>query len=353
MKVSRSNYRLFLMMFVLVGVFLVSNVSVQAKDVYRWKCPTAYTSVMPDFKILQDMSKNLEKMSAGRLIIKFFPNGALIPGKEIYSAVKSETVEMGSGWPNWWIGKNPAWNLMNDQPFGFRNKDAFLMWYYFGDGKKFANELTAKDGILWFPGLFTSTQTGAFCNKPIKSLSEAKGKKFRIGPGLHMAVLQKNGIQVVSLAPQEIYGSLDRGVVDMVEWLTPGTDYPLKFHEVAPYLLAPAWWQPSGLSDFLVNKKAFEKLPNDLQAMLETAMRDASIYGGFKLLNLDRKYMKKLVDEGVTVFKWPEEDLKTLKADTLEVMNEYAEKYPMFKKIWESQKKFQKEYLQYKAYMAF
>jgi TRAP-type mannitol/chloroaromatic compound transport system substrate-binding protein len=110
-----------------------------------------------------------------------------------------------------------------------------------------ANELTNPDNILWFPGLFTSTQTGAFCRIPIRSLKEAKGKKFRIGPGLHMEVLQKHDIRPVSMAPQEIYGALERGVVDMVEWLTPATDYPLKFHEVAPYILAPAWWQPTGL----------------------------------------------------------------------------------------------------------
>ena len=227
------------------------------------------------------------------------------------------------------------------------------MWYYHDEGMKFANELANPDGMMWLPGLFTSTQTGAFCRTNIRSLADAKGKKFRIGAGLHMKVLQKHGIMPVNMAAQEIYGALERGVVDMVEWLTPGTDYPLKFHEVAKYILAPAWWQCTGLSDFLINMKKFNELPPYLQAMLKTSLREVSHYGAFKLLNLDRIYLKKFVEEGCTINRWPAEDLKVLEKDTQEVMQEYADKYPMFKKIWESQKRFIKGYNEYESWMKF
>jgi len=338
---------------VMAAVFLLVGQTAFAKKVYRWKMPTAYTSVMPDFKELERMAKNLKIMSDGRLIIKPYPSGALIPGKDIYDAVRTGTVEMGCGWPNWWIGKNPAWNLLNDQPFGFRRKDAFLMWYWHGEGSKIANELTNPDNIKWVPGLFTGVQTGAFCRIPIRTLADAKGKKFRIGPGLHMEVLKMNGIHPVSMAAEETFGALERGVVDMAEWLTPGTDYPLKFHEVAPYILAPAWWQPSGLSDFLINMKKYNALPKDLQAMLITALRDSSHYGAFKLKDLDRIYMEKFVEEGCKIFKWQEDDLAKLEKDTLKVKNKYADKYPMFKRIWNSQKDYRKKYYQYDEWTKF
>lgn len=324
-----------------------------AKDVVRWKCPTVYTSVMPDYKVLQEVFKNLKVMSNGRLVIKLYPSGALLPSNQVYDGVRKGTVEMGVGYPNFWFGKNVAWALLNDQPFGFRKKEAFLMWYYEGGGIDFANELTKPDNILWLPGVFTGSQTGAFCGKPIRTLAEAKGKKFRIGSGIHMEALQNAGIQPTNLAPQEIYGALDRGVVDMVEWTTPSTDYFLKFHEVAPYVLGPAWWQPTGLSDFLINLDEYNKLPVDLQEMLKVNLRDASIRGGFRLEYLDSIYKKKLEEEGVTFYRWTEEDKKVLQADVEKIKERYANESPLFKKIWESQKAFLKTYNDYQDYVKF
>ncbi len=351
-----SVYGRFFLMAVLAFALLpgfTANEAAAAEKTFNWRCPTVYTSVMPDYQELLRMAENLKQMSGGRLVIKMFPSGALIPGKDLYDAVKAGTVEMGCGWPNWWIGKNPAWNLLNDQPFGFRRKEAFLMWYWHEGGMKFANELTGPDNMKWVPGIFTGVQTGAFCRTPIRSLAEAKGKKFRIGPGLHMAVLKKHNISTVSLAPEETYQALERGVIDMTEWLTPATDYPLKFHEVAKYILAPAWWQPTGLSDFLINRNMYNKLPKDLQAMLDTAMRDASHHGAFLLKNMDRQYMEKFVEAGCKISKWPKKDLDVLEKDTMQIMNEYAGKYPLFKKIWESQKQYRKKYYQYEEWTTF
>jgi TRAP-type mannitol/chloroaromatic compound transport system substrate-binding protein len=268
-----------------------------------------------------------------------------------YDAVKAGTVPMAMGSPNWWIGKNPAWYLLNDQPFGFQTEDSFLMWYYSGDGMKIANEATRPDNIIWRPAFFSGKQTGAFCRKPIRTLAEMKGKKLRIGPGLHMKVLQKHGVQAVTMPGSEIYQALDRGVVDMAEWFTPTGDYAMNFHEAGPNLLVPAWWQPSGVLDFLINIESFNALPEDLQAMLETVLRDFSHYATFKLKSLHIDAMQKFEKAGCKIFRLPDEDMRVLEKDSLEVIEEYADKYAVLRTIWESQKKFRAEYDKYEEHM--
>ena len=339
----------------LIGTSLLTSSSeaADAKKVYRWKCPTVLTSVMPDFKTLEEMCDNIDKMSNGRLKIRVYPSGALMPGNAVYDGVKNGTVQMGLGYPNFWYGKNPVWGILNDEPFGFRKPETFIQWLYFGGGVEYANKIANADGILWRPGIFTAAQTGAFCPEPIRSLAEAKGKSFRIGAGMHMPALQKAGITPTSIATEEIYGALDRKVVDMCEWTTPAIDWFLNFHEVAPYVIGPAWWQPTGVSDFLINKKAFDKLPADLQAILTVAMRDISLYGTFKMQHLDAQYKKKLEAAGVKFFKWPDADLKQLRDDTEAVLQRHASENPLFKEILESRRAYQKEYDEYQEWTKF
>jgi TRAP-type mannitol/chloroaromatic compound transport system substrate-binding protein len=44
------------------------------------------------------------------------------------------------------------------------------------------------------------------------------------------------------------------------------------FHKVAPYYYT-GWHEPASEMQFLINKKAFDTLPKDLQAIVKTAMK--------------------------------------------------------------------------------
>lgn len=337
----------------IIAMSLAAAPALAAEKVFRWKCPTVLTSVMPDFKSLEEMCDNIEKMSNGRLKIRMYPSGALMPGNAVYDGVKSGTVQMGLGYPNFWYGKNEVWGILNDEPFGFRKPETFLQWMYFGGGVEFANKLANADGMIWRPGPFTGAQTGAFCPEPIRSLEEAKGKSFRIGSGMHMEALKNAGINPTSIATEEIYGALDRKVVDMCEWTTPAIDWFLNFHEVAPNVIGPAWWQPTGVADFLINQKAYDELPPDLQMILTIGLRDASLYTTFKMQHLDAIYKKKLEEAGVKFTKWPAEDLKKLQEDTEVVIQKHAAQNPLFKEILDSRRAYKKEYEEYEEWNKF
>jgi len=343
----------------LSGILFVALAVVPAKaadnqQVFNWRCPTVYVSTTPDFKTLEEAFENIKLMSNGRLVIRAYPSGALMPMSGVYDAVKAGTVQIGVSYPNFQFGKNKVWGILNDEPFGFRKPESFLQWLYFGGGIEYGNKLANADGILWRPGSATATQTGAFCPTPIRSLEEAKGKSLRIGSGTHMDALKRAGITPTNFAIEEIYGALERKVVDMCEWTTPAIDWYLKFHEVAPHVIGPAWWQPAGIADFLINKRELDKLPPDLQAILFTGLRDFSLHGSLKIQHLDAIYMKKLKDEaGVTFYRWSEDDLKQLHSYTEETLQGLAAESPMFKEILESRRAYKKQYDEYEKWVKF
>jgi len=135
------------------------------------------------------MTANIKTMSAGRFIISPHPGGEITGGPDIFNAVKTGKVQMGSGWPNWWSGQHPAWAVMNAGPFDFMNIDASLMYFIAGEGTKLANELANPVGIIWRAVWWPGMELGLLSKKPIQGISDLKGMNVRVGLGLPSEVL--------------------------------------------------------------------------------------------------------------------------------------------------------------------
>ena len=69
----------------------------------------------------------------------------------------------------------------------------------------------------------------------------------------------------------EIFPALERGVIDAAEFVGPYQDRRLGLQKAAKYLYTTGWHETATVSELLVNKAAWEKLPKDLQAIVENA----------------------------------------------------------------------------------
>ncbi|HCO58926.1 MAG TPA: ABC transporter substrate-binding protein, partial [Porticoccaceae bacterium] len=73
-----------------------------------------------------------------------------------------------------------------------------------------------------------------------------------------------------------LYTALQTGVIDATEWVAPYNDLASGFHQVAKYYYYPGWHETGSTLEMIINKEAWESLPADLQAMVETASRAAN-----------------------------------------------------------------------------
>ena len=175
---------------------------------------------------------------------------------------------------------------------------------------------------------------GGWFRKEIKSVKDLKGLKMRI-PGFAGKVMARLGVNVVNIPAGELYTSLDRGTIDALEWVGPAMDIKMGFYKVAPYYYT-GWHEPASEMQFLVNKKAFNKLPKKYKVMLTTAMKAAAadmfIENFAKSVTAWQKMKKQYPNIKVKSFPIPV--LKAMKKATDEVMNSYAQKNKLFKEIW-------------------
>ena len=171
----------------------------------------------------------------GRLQIRLFAAGEIVPGLQALDAVSSGNVEMCHTAAYYYYGKDPAWALFCTVPFGLNTRQ-INAWFYEGNGLKLMNEFVARANVHALVGGNTGAQMGGWFRREIKDISDLNGLKLRI-PGLAGRTLQKLGVVPQQLVGGDIFPALERGTIDAVEWVGPYDDERLGFHKVAPLLL--------------------------------------------------------------------------------------------------------------------
>ena len=158
-----------------------------------------------------------------------------------------------------------------------RSFGEFLAWKWFGGGNKLRDEIYAKHDLIAFDCFCIGPETSGWFRNEIKSLDEMKGLKMRFF-GLGAKVMQKLGVSTQLLAAADIFPALERGVIDATEFSMPAMDIKLGFHQVAKFNYFPGWHQQVSCSEILMNKKAFDALPEPYKAMIEVAAGDQVAY---------------------------------------------------------------------------
>jgi TRAP-type mannitol/chloroaromatic compound transport system substrate-binding protein len=309
---------------------------------YTWKMVTTWP---PNFPILDEgcklFAQMVEEMSGGRLKIRVFGGGELVPALEIFDAVRNGAAEIGHGSAYYWAGKSPAASFFATVPFGM-NAQQVSSWINAGDGLALWQELYAHFGLIPLPAGNTGVQMGGWFNKEINTISDLRGLKMRI-PGLGGAVLEKAGGSPILMAGGELYTGLERGIIDATEWLSPFHDSLMGFDEIAKYYYTPGWHEPGTNLEIILNKAAFETLPTDLQAIIKAA---ASYSGAWIHDQMEAKNAvayAELLKKGVEIRTFPPDVISELRKLTKEVISELVNKDPFTNKVYTSYQTFQEK----------
>lgn len=338
----------FLHVFLAAAVTLVLGFGVtsdaEAQKRVRWKMQSAFGSTLPHLGTSGvRFTENLDRMSGGKLQIKFFEPGALVPALECFDAAAAGSVESCWTTPGYHTGKYPALAFFTAVPFGPQFGE-FLAWKWFGGGNELRAEIYAKHNLISYDNFCIGPETSGWFKDEITSLDQLKGLKMRFF-GLGAKVMQKMGVSTQLLAGADIYPALERGVIDATEFSMPTIDIKLGFYQIAKNNYYPGWHQQVSCSEILMNKEKFDALPDEFKAMIEVAAGEsvAHTYAETEAKNFEAmgEMLKKYE---VTNRRWDDNVLAQLEKAWLEVVEEESAKDPLFKKVADSYFSFRKEY---------
>ena len=314
---------------------------------FKWKLVTTWPKNFPGLGTAPErFAKLVDAMTNGRLKIKVYGAGELVPAMEVFDAISSGTAEIGHGAGYYWKGKVPEAQFFTCVPFGLTAQE-MNGWLHYGGGLELWRELYKPFGMIPMAAGNTGVQMGGWFNKEINSLKDLKGIKMRI-PGLGGEVFKRAGGLPVVLPGGEIFTALQTGAIDATEWVAPYNDLAFGFHKAAKYYYYPGWHEPGPALELLINEKAFNTLPKDIQTIVRVAARDANQDMLDEYTARNMKSLDQLLAEGkIQIKPFPPEVLEAMKRFSEQVVKEQAEKSPMAKKIYQSYKTFREGAIRY------
>jgi len=206
--------------------------------------------------------KLLEERSGGRFILK--TKMALYPPKEVIHAVMAGRVEMGWERTPWLSGTFPLWDLA--LPFFWDN--IFQYEAALNDPRMIAidKKTFGEKGLIKIADIGAEALDGIFANRPLATVADFKGIKIRTAGVIPTLALKLMGASPLTMATTEILEAMQRRTVDAIQ-TSRGWGMGFGLPDVSTHV--SIWRVQSVFPGMLiVNKKAFDALPADLQKIL-------------------------------------------------------------------------------------
>jgi len=343
--------KIFLMALVVMLAFslaLTTSPAIAKQKVIKWKMTSTWPPSIDLIRADYAFVEAANQLCKGRLSIKFFTGGTLMPSYEVFDAVNKGTIQASGDWPNYWAGKNAVFDTLGSYPMGLTPMDYFV-WIFGGEGHDIYEEAYGKYGMMYLVTGITPMECGIRSNIPVKSLEDLKGMKIRMSGKTQGKLLKDLGAAQIAMSGQEIYQALQKGVIDAAEFCSASCDWGMGFGEVTKYWAVPGWHQPASVMGVMINMKAWDALGEDLQKDLRFAAKAACVKFMAGQYYDTIEYTQKFIDKGIQINRYDDAVLDRI----LKLTNKHTEKTakdnPLFKKSIKSQMQFKKDFAKWRA----
>ncbi|MEM9629297.1 MAG: TRAP transporter substrate-binding protein [Pseudomonadota bacterium] len=300
------------------------------------KMATGWPKKFPGLGVAsQRIADAITAASDGRISVKVFGAGELVPAFEAFDAVASGAADMYHAAEYYWQGKTTAFNFFAGVPFGMTTAE-HNAWIYHRGGQELWDEVSSSFGIKAFMAGNSSAQAGGWFNKEINSVEDLKGLKMRI-PGFGGKVIEAVGGTAVTLPGGEIFAALQSGTVDAAEMAGPWIDLGFGFYKAAEYFYNPGFQEPTSAESLGINLDLWNDLsPADQEIIRLAAAQENVMNPADFIANHSRSLEILLQDHGVKLRSYPDEVMIALGKASAQVLADAAAADPMTAKVYES-----------------
>ena len=306
-------------------LFVVAMVgsSVFAADKIVWKSSGHGPATDPSQIFHDKLCKAITLASGGRLEVKPFVGGSVVPATQEVDAVSQGVLQMAYTCPMYNLDKWKAAGLISSRPGGLPG-EALRTWFNYGGGADLMNKMMEGHNVITFPGALSPLPAEVFLHskKKIETVDDLKGLKMRAS-GDGGEILARMGASVVFLPGGELYEAMQRGTIDAFEYSTLASNWDMHFNEIAKYVILSPSRAPSDPQVFFINKQAWEELPDDLKQLVQDVINTWTQAEHEYLTFESIKAVDKFKEYGCEVYKLPKEVEAALSAEAEKF---YAEK---------------------------
>lgn len=214
-------------------------------------------------QIFEPWAKKIEADSNGRLKVEVYPSATISKADTAYESTVKGTIDIGSQVQGYTSGRFPLSQIAELPGLSNSSTQTGCMLQTLYDNGAIASEYDDSHLLFMFatgPGTLHST------NKLIKTPEDMRGMRIRRPSAVAGDIIESMGASPVGLPANDIYTSLQRGVVDGLSfpWEAMATfklDELTKYHTNMPFY--------SSALMVTMNKDKYEGLPEDLKQVID------------------------------------------------------------------------------------
>ncbi|WP_227368080.1 TRAP transporter substrate-binding protein DctP [Halomonas sp. M20] len=301
-----------------VGALAQVDAPVMAQDETITLRMQRYTGTEED-KIFQRYVDKLSEASDGRIKVNIFRGGELVPNDQMFGALRSGTLQMIYGYGGYWGGQMDTAITESGLPLAWTDlEEAKELWNERGLGELLANNYE-KMGVHYTVPVFGG-KFDLLSKEPVESLEEMSERKIRATPSV-AAVLEKFGVSTVYIPPQEFYIALSTNAIDGLIYGGPYDYSVLKLNEIATDYTNLNMLYPGFVDNVLINKRVWDKIPEDLQNVITDVTAEWADYRHQKFVEWNEA-----AEEEFTIHSLPDSDQKRMTEAAQSVWDAEAEK---------------------------
>ena len=292
--------------------------------------------------------ERVHAMAGKDLKIDLLSVNSVVKTSQMQDAVHRGVLDGAHYVPAYWYSKSKAASLFGTGPcFGWSSQEV-LGWVHYGGGQELFNDLMDDldlNVVSFFNSPMPAQPLGWF-KEQIKDVSQLDGLKYRT-VGLAADVLLEMGMSVVQLPGGEIQPAMKSGLIDAAEFNNPTSDRDFGMQDVSKHYHLASFHQSQEFFEVTFNKKMYNRLPAELQAILKHASEAES--SNFYWHNTKRyaEDLVKLRAQGVNVYRTPDSVMLGQLEAWDKVLNRISSEDPFFAKVIASQKTYAKEVMNY------
>ncbi|MEM6482383.1 MAG: TRAP transporter substrate-binding protein DctP [Pseudomonadota bacterium] len=292
-----------------------------------WRIQTSWPGGA-GLEIFKNWCSTIVEKTGGELAFQPFGAGDVVGDFQLADAVKNGVLEAINPFTIYYQGIIPAATFMTSYPLGLRNPHEWDVFYYSLGGLDIARELFEAQG-LHFVGPVHHGPNIIHSKVPIRSVDDFAGRKMRLPGGMVAEVFNEIGAETTVLPGSEIFPALERGTIDVADFVGPAVNYALGFSQVTDYIVMgpPGFmslYQPVDLMDITVGLDAWNAVSPQMQQFVEMETHVYSDMHHAAIQAADQEAWKQFEADGTEVTRLTQDDVELMTEIAVPIWFNYA-----------------------------
>lgn len=318
MKKRSIVFSVLLVVFACVLGFQIYPVSAKTIEL-RFATPFSPKHTMQT-KVFEPWAAKIEEMSQGEVKVTFFPGGALGKTPDHYDLAEKGIADIIYTLHDYTPGRFPLTSVF-ELPFMVptATKTSVAMWRAFEQFPEFQKEYSKVKTLALFchpGGHFNSVK------KPIRSIDDIKGMKFRTANPHVTKALKIFGAVPVNMPVTETYTALERGVVDGTVLPWEG-NFIFKLAEILKYGTETDFYTMTMM--VVMNQRKWNSLPDNIKQIIDETTGLAMSTEAGRVFDVTNEPMKNLcLQKGMQVIQLDPAEKQKLEQLTIPLREEWV-----------------------------